>query len=384
MILGVGIYFTFTRKIFNGLGKLRFTKRVGDSYRPRISVIVPARNEDHNIEETLESLAAQKYPKDKYQVVMVNDRSDDQTSGIMNRFTRNYKNFINVDIDRLSPGVSPKKNAIEWGIAAANGEIIITTDADCLHSPNWVSSMVRYFQPDVGLVAGLTIFEPDDESWAHRIHSLDYLSHSFIGAGAIGSGEGMNCTGANLAYRYETFMGLQGYGAKANMVSGDDEFFLQRVVKQGKWKAVHAIGKDTIVRSLPPETLKGIINQRHRWGSKGLYYPPKIQHLAIGIFLYFLLLILAPIFVLIDLIPLEVFLFGVAVKVWSDLMVMSRGCRIFGLKFPALIFSILSVLHPPLILANALMGHLFAFSWKGELYHSKMPDSVEGFEKVNI
>ena len=163
LLMGAILYLVFTRWIYQGLRHLKENEKVHFNDLPTVSVVVPARNEDHNIEETLESLAAQDYPAEKYQVVMVNDRSEDQTPGIMTRFTKNYKNFLMVDIESLPPGISPKKNAVEWGIAAANGEIIVTTDADCVHSPRWLKTLIEYFKPEVGLVAGLTIFEPDDE-----------------------------------------------------------------------------------------------------------------------------------------------------------------------------------------------------------------------------
>ena len=372
LLMGAILYLVFTRWIYQGLRHLKENEKVHFNDLPTVSVVVPARNEDHNIEETLESLAAQDYPAEKYQVVMVNDRSEDQTPGIMTRFTKNYKNFLMVDIESLPPGISPKKNAVEWGIAAANGEIIVTTDADCVHSPRWLKTLIEYFKPEVGLVAGLTIFEPDDESWTHRLHSLDYLSHSFVGAGAVGTGSAMNCTASNLAYRYQAFMELEGFGDKAEMVSGDDEFFLQRLVKNKRWKAVFALGEDSVVKSLPPETLKGIIDQRHRWGSKGLFYPAQVKRTAIGIFLYFLLLVLSPVFVLTDLMPLSVFIIGLMVKVLSDLRVTRKGCSLFDLRFPAATFMILSALHPPLIIITAAIGHIFPFKWKGDPYRSKV------------
>ena len=370
-------YLIFTRKIHLGLGKLKSIEKVGNSYFPYVSVIVPARNEEDNIKDTLISIASQIYPKKKLQVILVNDRSTDRTPKIMSTFIKNYENFTKVDIDYIPPGISPKKNAINSGIMMSKGDIIITTDADCLHSPKWIQNMVKYFKPEVGLVAGLTIFNPDHKSLTQRLHSLDFLSHSFVGAGAIGAGDGMNCTGANLAYRRKAYIELKGFSKMANMVSGDDEFFLQSLIRKRKWKAVHAIGDESIVRSKPPETIKGIIRQRCRWGSKGLYYPLKIKLTAAGIFVFYLMLLIAPILVLSGSIHLKFFISFVVVKVLSDLMVMSRGCKIFGIKFPITDFILLSFIHPLLIIMTAIWGHFFSFQWKGESYRSKMPNKIE-------
>lgn len=371
LLTGAAIYLVFTRWVFKGLNKLNEEPILSDSL-PTVSVVLPARNEAHNIEETLESLAGQDYPRDKFEVIIVNDRSEDATSSIISRYARKYDNFIKVDIDNLPPNISPKKNAVEWGVAASKGEIIATTDADCIHSPLWLKTIVSYFKPDVGLVAGLAVLEPDDESWAHRLHALDYISNTLVGAGAIGNGSAMNCTAANLAYRYQTFIELGGFGETGNIVSGDDEFFLHRIIGSKKWKASYAVGEHSIVRSLPPESVKGILDQRLRWGSKGIYYPPKVRRLAISIFVFLLMMMVSPVFVLLDLISLEVFLIAVAIKLFSDYTVMWKGFKKFGLKFHTIRFILLSIIHPLEIVLSAAGGHLLSFNWKGESFRSKL------------
>lgn len=367
-----GIYGVFTFWLYQGLGKLQKAEMLSEEKLPTVSVIVPARNEDHNLEETLESLAAQDYPREKMQVVMVNDRSHDQTPRIMNKFARKYDNFLKIDITELPERLSPKKNAIEWGITVSNGEIILTTDADCVHSRNWIRTMVSHFKPDVGIVAGLTLFEPDDESIWHKLHSLDYISHSFIGAGAIGNGSALNCTGANLAYRYETFMSLGGYGDKIHMVSGDDEFLLQKVVNSGRWKAAYALGQASIVKSLPPETLKEILQQRIRWGSKGLYYPPPVTRLSIAVFIFFTILVLAPLLIIAGVLPWWALCAAFLVKLRSDYKVMKRGYKLFQIKFPLLRFGALLIIHPFIIAVSAAGGHLIPFRWKGQRFRPKV------------
>ena len=114
LILSAGLYAAFTKWIHAGLGKLKAEEEIPTRELPSVSVIVPARNEDHNIEETLESLAAQDYPRDKFQVVMVNDRSSDKTSELMAVFEKKFYNFVMVDVQNLSPGISPKKNSLVY------------------------------------------------------------------------------------------------------------------------------------------------------------------------------------------------------------------------------------------------------------------------------
>ena len=269
-------------------------------------------------------------------------------------------------------GISPKKNAVEWGVAASSGEIIVTTDADCIHSSLWLRTMVSYFTPETGLVAGLVTLEPDDETWAHRLHALDYISHTLVGAGAIGNGSAMNCTAANLAYRYQTFMELGGFGEYAELVSGDDEFFLHRIMGSKKWKAAYAIGKESIVKSLPPEKIDEILNQRLRWGSKGIYYPPQVKRLAVLIFLFLVLMMIAPVLTIFKVLPLSILIVSAALKLLADFLVIKTGFRIFELKFHPVRFILLFFIHPLEITLSAAGGHILPFKWKGESYRSTL------------
>ena len=372
LLLGTAVYYVFTTWTKKGIRSLSEKELIPSKDLPAVSIIVPARNEGINIEETLQSLAHQDYPSKKFEVIMVNDRSTDNTSDIMTAHALKYANFIQVNIDELPQGISPKKNAVEWGVAASHGEIVVTTDADCVHSEKWLHSLVSYFEPDVGMVAGFVVLEPDDESWIHKLHALDYISHTLVGAGAIGNGSAMNCTAANLAYRYQTFIELGGFGEHIKIVSGDDEFFLHRVVNAKKWKVRYAIGADSIVRSLPPESIKGVINQRLRWGSKGVHYPSKVKNLAIAIFLFLTLMMISPLLVLLKVLPLEIFIVAVLMKFYSDITVILQGSKKFGFRFYLLRFLTLFLIHPLEIVLSAFGGHAFHFNWKGVSYRSKL------------
>jgi cellulose synthase/poly-beta-1,6-N-acetylglucosamine synthase-like glycosyltransferase len=194
----------------------------------------------------------------------------------------------------------------------------------------------------------------------------------FCGAGAIANGKALVCSGSNLAFRYQAFMELGGYGTACNLISGDDELFLQRLVKSKKWQAVYAFGKDTIVRSLPPETIKGIIQQRLRWGSKGLYYPQNLRRLLAGLFSFLLILIISPILVVFDLLPFYIFIVAILLKLLLDFSVVLKGYMLFKLKFPYLRFLLLSTVHPLLIVLSTIGGHFGTFEWKGAKFRSKV------------
>ena len=108
---------------------------------PSVSVVVAARNEEDHIQHLINDLISQEYPLDKLEVVIVNDRSNDDTATILDDASNNYAFIKVVTIDQVSKDMTPKKNALTKGIEAAVGEIIVLTDADCRVKKLWVSSM---------------------------------------------------------------------------------------------------------------------------------------------------------------------------------------------------------------------------------------------------
>ena len=101
---------------------------------PTVSVIIPARNEEKNIGQLLEALRQQDFPAEKLEIIVVDDHSEDQTAAIA-------RSFLNVRVlpFREEGLNSYKKKALEKAVAAACGELIVCTDADCIPTKEWLS-----------------------------------------------------------------------------------------------------------------------------------------------------------------------------------------------------------------------------------------------------
>ena len=101
--------------------------------RPNVSVVIAARNEEDTIKPCLAAVLTQNYPKDKLEIIVVDDRSDDKTFDAVKNLAKAHKRIKLLQIkDRLTD-LAPKKRAINLGVQNTSGEIIITTDADCQH-----------------------------------------------------------------------------------------------------------------------------------------------------------------------------------------------------------------------------------------------------------
>ena len=114
--------------------------------RVKVSVIVPARNEALVIEHCLLSLMHQNYPDDLLEIIIVDDHSEDDTAAIVNKCASGKLRLISLH-NYLKEGdiIAHKKKAIEIGIAESSGDVIITTDADCIAGKDWISTIVNFY-----------------------------------------------------------------------------------------------------------------------------------------------------------------------------------------------------------------------------------------------
>jgi cellulose synthase/poly-beta-1,6-N-acetylglucosamine synthase-like glycosyltransferase len=328
---------------------------VDDAGRPFASVIIPCRDEAQHIGRCLDDLARQDYPADRFEVIVVDDRSDDGSGEIARSYRSCIPNLKVLRLDSSPPEISPKKNALRRGMGLARGEIFITTDADCRLNPGWISSLISEMEPHVGLVTGLTVFERGikEPIW-QRMQQLDYLSHSFFAAGAI------RCA----------FDGVGGYDDFKGVVTGDDTLLLQRLQRSGRWTVRFCAKPDNLVRSWPEETPRDVLNQRLRWGSGGLSYSSPALVFALTTFGFFLALLASPLLWAAGLIaPYWIIL--LVGKSLQEARVLKRGFQAFHLKPDWLAFMALEIIHIPAILTFSIGGHLLGFRWKGQRFRRK-------------
>ncbi|NQU06384.1 MAG: glycosyltransferase, partial [Calditrichaeota bacterium] len=156
--LGGLFYLILLDRIMVGLFRLKvFPQRKSDA-TPQVSIIIAARNEADNIANTLKGLLEQDYPHDSMEIIIVDDRSEDDTAKVVAEFSENDNRIKLIKQSIVIKGTSPKKQALEKGIEASNGEIILTTDADCYHDQGWVRALVSAMTPEVGIVIGQARF----------------------------------------------------------------------------------------------------------------------------------------------------------------------------------------------------------------------------------
>ena len=265
-MLSIAVYVRYTFLFRKGLSILKYgTLRA----KPKVSVVVAARNESRNIQMLLTSLVNQSFPQDRYQIVVADDQSTDDTAEKISIFAEKWSNVVYLSVANRDKARSPKKNALTQAIQASDGEIILTTDADCVVPQFWIESMVACFEDGIDMVAGYSRPKILDWKKANFIQKYEYFDVFAIfaaAAGALGIGKPFSCSGQNLAYRKSAFDEVGGFSSIANLISGDDVNLMQLMRNAGK-KTAFAINAHSFVYTKPIDSIESFFNQRSRWAS---------------------------------------------------------------------------------------------------------------------
>ena len=235
-----------------------------------ISVIIPARNEEKNIGLLLEALKKQTYPADLFEVIVVDDHSTDSTARITQGFS--FVKLIRLEEDSIN---SYKKKAIETGIAAATGELIVTTDADCIPPANWLKTIAACKEEYNAVFIAAPVVFSTNNSLLQVFQSLDFLVLQGITAASVHKKIHSMCNGANLAYEKKAFEAVNGFSGIDTIASGDDMLLMHKIASQYPGQIHYLKTNDAIVTTSPMKTWREFFNQRIRWASKAKKYDDK-------------------------------------------------------------------------------------------------------------
>lgn len=191
-----------------------------------VSVIIAARNESNNLQQYLDSILTQDYPK--YEVIVVNDCSYDNSSDVLKGFTARYNHLKVVELEEDDKYKHGKKFALTLGIKAASHEHLLFTDADCQPvSKHWIESMQNEFSDEKEIVIGHSPYFKGKgfinafARFETFFTALQYLSF------AIRKNPYM-AVGRNMAYTKSLFFKGKGFASHMHLMSGDDDLFIQQ------------------------------------------------------------------------------------------------------------------------------------------------------------
>ncbi|HTE08003.1 MAG TPA: glycosyltransferase, partial [Flavitalea sp.] len=216
------------RRAWNSIPVLEFPAIPGSIPLVRVSVLVAVRNEEETLPVLFTALAAQDYPKTLLQLIFIDDHSTDRSGDLLEGFSQQRENLL---VLRLPEGLESKKKAIEAGIQAASGELIITTDADSVQPQTWISTIVACYSSTEGKFIAAPVKMKARWSLLGIFQTLDFITLQGITGAAVSKGMHALCNGANLAYTREAFLEVGGFEGVDQLPSGDDVFLMQKVFR---------------------------------------------------------------------------------------------------------------------------------------------------------
>jgi cellulose synthase/poly-beta-1,6-N-acetylglucosamine synthase-like glycosyltransferase len=352
-----GFYFALLYFIYLGLMRLRAAEQ---KHTPTVSIIVAARNEEKRIDSCLKSLESLDYPVEKYEVILVDDNSSDQTAQLIDQTCQKHENWTLIRLAEKSVELRGKKNALQNGINRAKGELIFTTDADCSVPPGWLRSMVNYFSADVSMVLGYSPLIRESKSY-YRLLQFDNLFSAIAASAPVKLGYPFTSVGRNLAYRKSEYEKTGGFRALKKFRSGDDIHLTKRFHHHNGGRIDYCADPATFVKTLIPSRFCEVLQQQIRKNSKTfqLSFPTILAMLAL--FIHYLLLLFLPIFVSVILLP---WLIVVIFKFVMEFIVLRKAARIFRQSDLIPIIPLMQIIYPWYIIIFSLLGSLQFYQWK--------------------
>lgn len=331
---------------------------------PSVSVIVPMRNESAHAERTLAALAAQNYPG-QLEFITVNDRSTDATGAMLDEQAANDSRFRAHHIPTDSePVPSPKKRALSQGFALARGEILMTTDADCLPPKLWVRTLASRFRGAVGIVQGPKRMVGDGRL-LHLYQEQEVFGLVSIEAATFALGHPMMASAPSLAYRRSLYESVGGFQGIDDTVSGDDDLLVHKMAAVPGVQVDYAPEANACVTTQPVDRLWPMILQRARWSSNGTKYDDKFfVALLLGLYLFYVWLVISVPLALFALIPWWASLVPWLVKWVLTATFLKLTAKPLGQKQVLRRFLPCDIMHVPVVVVAVILGQLGLYRWK--------------------
>ena len=362
------IYVVTIAQLIVGFDKIKTTTFTQSQPRTFFAIVVPFRNESANLPILLESIKNLNYPSDLFEIILVDDASEDDSVIQVYNWRMENGVFQTTLLENIRLSNSPKKDAISRAVPIIQHEWLVTTDADCIVPVNWLTALDQCIQQnDVEMIVGLVVYDCD-KSFLHHFQQLDMASLQGATIGGFGMGLGFLCNGANFCYTKSMFEKLHGFAGNNQIASGDDVFLLQKAMREYPEKVQFLKSKEIIVHTKPEKSWSALFSQRVRWASKtGAYQSVFGKDLAVIVFLGNLILVVGCWLLVVGFLSWTnlVILFGL--KFTVDAILLHKANRFLTGKWMwFLLFS--SLLYPFFCTTVAVFSWFAKYEWKGRKF----------------
>jgi len=329
------------------------------------SIIIPFRNEERNIERCLKSILEQDYNSKLYEIICVDDHSEDNSASIVSSLAANNPQIKLIN----NPGFG-KKKALRAGIDTSTYNHIITTDADTYRGTRWLSAFSTMFRyKGIKVVAGTVLMMESKNSVLQTMQVQDYMAMMAMSIVATRKGWFFNGSGGNLGFTKDIYLEYMSTGADNEITSGDDVFLLEYAAEHFNKSILFPKNNDITVFTRPEPDFTSFLNQRKRWANKSFNYRKKAMP-AIWAFLWMI-----NIGLIVEL-GLALFYGGLFIKVFAvalfgkllvDYLFLSQITKFYNLHIKKFLISDLyHILYVTVIGIMAIFNS--PFNWKGRKF----------------
>lgn len=321
-----------------------------------ISVVIPFRNENNNLETLIEILKNQNYPPDKFEVILVDDYSEDDSFNLTKRLTSDQSNF-KVIKNRYNPG---KKNALQTGIEEAQFDILLFTDADCIPKPDWIKSISNQFDDNTDIVYGYSPFLAE-KSFINYLCRYENLFTSTLMTAFDNSGYPYMSFGRNLSYRKSLFERVQGFQKIQKSLSGDDDLFFQLAIKNNARVKLN-YDPESVVFTRCESYVNKYFNQKSRHISASKFYPIELK-IVLG--LIYGGNILLQFFIPVAFLSLDPFLLSLIFFNWIiKVLTIQKICSFIKISYPYYLIPVIDFVYNLMLIVAGIRSRFKIVHWK--------------------
>ena len=329
--------------------------------RNSLSVLIPYRNEQEKIPVLLKSLSGLQYSTESVEFIFINDHSvDNSVDTLMLGLVSFPFPHKLISLEEKSFG---KKRAIEAGVIEAAHAVIVTTDVDCIHSKNWLQEINRLIDSESEFIIG-PVINKKQPGLLSNLQQIESLLLAGITVGSAKLKTPLLCSGGNLSYTKPLFKKLQPYKNNYNILSGDDMFFLEKIIRE---EDCHVqINSNSIVETEGAKSFTEMISRSVRWASKSSKLEMSLSTVFGAIVLSINCSILfMTVLVILDIDSIVFFIKLYAVKTIVDVLFLVLLAKRYGRYQTIIYFPIMVVFYPFYLFIVSLATVFSSPSWKG-------------------
>lgn len=373
-LISYSILILYYRKSWLDINNFVQKKNLFKENLPFVSIIIAARNEEKNIGDCIQSIADQSFPANKFEIIITDDHSTDNTVSVIQSFKKENIRVIHL-ADFLENKIlnSYKKKSIETALKFAQGTLIVTTDADCIAPKKWLETLVSFYQEKkpvfVCLPVAFSSFLPAERTGKRLLtifQSLDFMALQGITGASVYKKFHSMCNGANLAYEKNVFFEVNGFEGIDEIASGDDMLLMEKIQKIYPDRVLFLKSPDVIVETKAAATLKEFFNQRIRWASKAdRYTDKKIMAVLLMVYLLNAWIFILGISSFFSARIFYLFLISIIIKTVVELIFLYPVAKFFGKQKLLWWFLPAQPFHIVYTLIAGWLGKFGSYKWKG-------------------